>query len=310
MHPNKRWLGDPEYEEPHLRGEILVAAVTQTLLRIWFNRLRILASANRRTSGPQRTEPPSHALVAEEGAKAAEHLLRMVIRAIDYMPPVDLEYEDVIDAIIEADTIMTPVDDHHYRQSLTNAFASFGIEKPEKTTVNISKTPLVYDNVNFTLLSSDPDEAFRFIWSNAPLLGIDRRFDICVDQVVPCVRTGPDGLMVHETIVTYVQSVEGTALELGKLLPARFDVSVELPRRAKFQMWGGGTLVFDQFGQVRHHQSKPLFDWDRQNRRLDYLLRTEAEDAEGRLAFAPHALSSRRRFPFHRPFAGGRRSEW
>ncbi len=35
--------------------------------------------------------------VAEDGAKAAGHLLTMVIRGIDYMPACELEFVDVLD---------------------------------------------------------------------------------------------------------------------------------------------------------------------------------------------------------------------
>lgn len=301
MEPNTKLLKDPEYEEPHLRGEILVAAVMQTLLSIWLERMARLAEGGR----------PSHALVAEEGAKSALHLLKMVIRAIDYMPPVELEYEDVIDGIIESDTVIAPVDDHGYRLKLEAAFASYGIYRPKKEVVDVSVAAPAYENVSFTLLRTDPEEAFRFIWNNAPLLGIDRDFDICVDRVLPCVRVGPDGVFVQETAVTYVQSLEDTARELAKVLGKPFGTSLEPPARRKFQIWGGGTLIFDQFGQVRHHQSKRLLDWDRQNRRLDYLLRTESGEEPTAQVTPGRPVGARsRRVAFHAPGAKRRPAEW
>jgi len=38
-------------------------------------------------------------------------------------------------------------------------------------------------------------------------------------------------------------------------------------------IYGGGTIIFDQWGRAKYHQRKPLFDWKRQQRRLDYLVR-------------------------------------
>ena len=60
--------------------------------------------------------------------------------------------------------------------------------------------------MNYALLRSDPDEVFRFIWENAPVFGIDRRYRLRVDSVRPSMRVGPNGLVVPEVVADYVQS--------------------------------------------------------------------------------------------------------
>lgn len=274
LKPNDDWITNPDYEECHLRGEVLVAAVMQTLLDIWFFRIKLLVEGGQ----------PSNKLIAEEGAKSADHLLKMILSGIDYMPPTELEYADVLEAVLDSDAAIVPNDDYSYRARLENAFASWGIDLPAASALLVDPSP-VYDNLNYTLLRTSPEEAFQFIWNNAPLLGIERELDTVVDRVVPCVRVGPDGIIVEETSVTYVQSAEGTLNELKELLGESFALDQKVPRR-KFQIWGGGTIIFDQFGRVRRHHAKPLRCGERQARRIDYLLRSEAEDTEARYGYA------------------------
>jgi hypothetical protein len=52
------------------------------------------------------------------------------------------------------------------------------------------------------------------------------------------------------------------------------------------QVFGGGTVIFDQFGSAKYHQTKPLQDWQRQSRRLDYLVRSNLHDTRQRFGFS------------------------
>ncbi|MEA2444228.1 MAG: hypothetical protein QOJ12_1520, partial [Thermoleophilales bacterium] len=126
--PSPKLLGLPEFQEAHRRGEIVVAAVMQTLLSIWTVRLADLLG----------DEGPNRARVAEEGARAAGQLLRMVIRGIDYMPPVELEFSDVVEGIVKADEVVAPDDQRGYRSMLVEVFSAFGIERPKYGIVDVS----------------------------------------------------------------------------------------------------------------------------------------------------------------------------
>lgn len=282
------WRDERAFIEPHRRGEILVAAVMATLLRMWSQRLKALISGR----GADR------ARVAEEGAKAAGHLLRMVVRGIDYMPPVELEFGDVLDSILKADEIVAPDDEKHdYRRLLTDAFAAFDIHRPEGRIVDLQEGPApVYERMNFAALRADEDEVFRFIWENAEIFSIDRDYRLRVESVSPSMRVGPDGLVVGEVVASYVQSLELTAAELS----AR---GVKLPRRlapdTALELWGGGVLVFDQFGRAKLHQTKPLADWPRQARRLAYLVSEGLADRRKRYGFTISAPRGQRFAALH-----------
>lgn len=288
LEPNDQWRRDLAFEEPHRRGEVVVAAVMRALISMWCKRLEAIIYGG----GLDRER------AAEEGAKAATHLLQMAIRAIDYAPAVELEFEDFIDAILVSDQVVAPDDRHGYRESVAKAFAAFGIVPPEARIVDLADQPLLYEGLNFIALRSDPDEVFRFIWQNAERLGIDRRYYLRVEAVRPSVRVGPDGLVVHEAVADYFQTLNVTAAEAAQ---SGVAVPADLEPTTQIQLWGGGTLIFDQFGMAKFHQSKPLEDWNRQSRRLDHLLRHGYFDTRGRLGFSFGTPQGMRFAEFHQP---------
>lgn len=279
--PNQDWRRDRQYAAPHRRGEILVAAVVRTLLAMWVDRLVPL------TKG----DFVDRERAAEEGAKSARHMLRMAIRAIDYTPPIEFEFEDFIAAILRSDREVAPMDDHGYRQKLADNFAAFDIVPNRDRTIDLGERRPVYAGVNFDALKSGRDEMFRFIWANADYLGVAADFYLNVDDVQPSIRFGPDGLIVNEIVASYRQSFSTTAGELRDLSrneSGNWQLALPRPLNPDTQVSinGGGTLVFDQFGMLKYHSVKPLFDWDRQRRRLDHLYAAGEHDRAGRYGFS------------------------
>lgn len=270
--PDPGLLSRREYEEPHTRGEVMVAAVMQTLLRMWAERLPAITET---TADRER--------VVEEGAKAADHLLHMLLRGIDYMPPVELEFADVLESVLVADAVVAPDDEHGYRDALEDKFGAFGIKRPQPGIVDLSKGPSPqYERMNYAVLRSDKDEVERFLWENAEVFGIDREWQTQVEGIRPSIRFGPDGLLVSEAIAHYVQRLELTAAEAGQ---RGVSVPEGMPPEMPLQLWGGGVMVFDQFGRAKLHHAKQLTDWDRQSRRLGYLWSHGLTDSKNRLGF-------------------------
>lgn len=289
LRPGAAWRRDPAYALPHRRGEVLVAAVMRTMLGMWLRRLKPIVQAA--TINRERA--------AEEGARAAAHLLTMVIRSLDYSPAVEIEFEDVLEAIVVADELVAPDDRYAYRTVLLESFARYGIARREGGIVDLAQAPvpLSYDQLNATALRFSRQEAYRFIWLNMAELRIDSRWHLQVEALRPAVRVGPDGLVIQEVVCDYAQLVDmtvGQARRLAKRVRAERPDGPQLsvPERARLddavrlQMWGGGTLIFDQFGRAKLHQRKPLDDWERQSRRLAYLHGRDAFDTGGRLGFS------------------------
>lgn len=273
--PSTAWREMRAFQEVHRRGEVLVAAVMRTMLSMWHERLEPI-------TGPDGADSER---VVEEGTKAAGHLLRMMIRGLDYMPPVELEFEDVVDAVLKADEVVAPDDDHGYRAAFAEAFGAFGIERPQGRIIDLTRDPArapTYERMNFVILRSDKDEVFRFLWENAHVFGINRELRTRVEAVKPSARVGPDGLIVNEVVADYTQSLE---LTVGELEGHDVEVPPGLRRGTDVQVWGGGVLVFDQFGRAKYHQTKPLEDWKRQAKRLKYLAGHGLRDRSHRFGF-------------------------
>jgi subtilisin family serine protease len=151
----KRDLPDPDElrrrVSPHGRGAILVAAVfdafiaiykarTVDLLRIYTGGTGVLPSGA--------IHPDLVARLANEAATSAEHVLTMCIRALDYLPPVDLTFFEYLRALITADYDLVHDDRYDYRVAFVEAFRRRGIHTDE----GLGMTPDSYGTLSVETL--------------------------------------------------------------------------------------------------------------------------------------------------------------
>jgi hypothetical protein len=116
--------------EPHARGAILVAAVFDAFLAIYKSRVADLlriATAGTGVLPEGAIHPDLVDRLAAEAAGSAQHVLNMCIRALDYCPPVDVDFGDYLRAIVTADFDLVPNDDLGYRVAFIEAFRRRGI---------------------------------------------------------------------------------------------------------------------------------------------------------------------------------------
>jgi hypothetical protein len=133
----KEWIPakpDPEKlqstTEPHARGAILVAAVFDAFLTIYKRRIADLLRIATGGTGvlPQgEIQPDLVERMAREAAKTAGHILHMCVRALDYCPPVDVDFGDYLRALITADANLVTSDRFNYRLAMIEAFRQRGI---------------------------------------------------------------------------------------------------------------------------------------------------------------------------------------
>lgn len=115
---------------PHARGAILVAAVFDAFLAIYKERtadLLRLATGGSGVLPAGALHPDLVRRLAAEASKSARHVLTMCIRALDYLPPVDVTFYEFLRGLITADYDMVSVDSHGYRVALVEAFRRRGI---------------------------------------------------------------------------------------------------------------------------------------------------------------------------------------
>lgn len=295
--PSKTLRG--ETDEPHDLGEILVAIIMQAYYKVWHVRLsgklKAAMAAQENASKPTLVEAWR---VAEEGAKAAQHLLTMVIRAIDYLPVVHLTFEDVLMALITSDW-QTCADDttYGYRDQLRQAFAEFGIHASgntntgEKDSYRLFAQPLHYTHGNADSLRWDREGMFKFIWNNrAAFQLVDHAFTR-VSSVRSVWRVAPDGQILRETIAEFYQLVKQA--DKNTLKQLKIPVPGFVDAKTRFDLVGGGILIFDEFGTLKFYVSNHI-DSKRQCGRLEYLQRANELTLEA-APLRPFALAHRRR---------------
>jgi hypothetical protein len=130
----KRFAPDPADLQkrltPHSRGAVLVAAVFDAFLGIYNARvadlLRIATGGTGVLPGGA-IHPDLVKRLADEAAKSAGHVLNMCIRALDYLPPVDVTFFEYLRALITADFDLVSDDRHNYRVAFVEAFRRRGI---------------------------------------------------------------------------------------------------------------------------------------------------------------------------------------
>lgn len=287
LDPRRGLLREPEFLEEHRRGEVLVAAFLNAFLDIWESRIAKLGFIQ----GRQR----DRSMVAEEGARVADHLLTMAIRALDYAPPTDITFRDYLSALLTIDREVVPDDSRYgYRGALLKNFKAFGIRPSEHAergdgTWKLCDAELNYGRSRFDSLVRDREEVFRFLWENREKLDLGKKGYIEVQSVRPATRVGPDGFILRETVAEYVQVLD---LEAGEL---RAEVGIMPPPGVmpwvRLRLFAGGALIFDEYGRLKYHIANRLGATEADRKRQAARLRAlddagmlQAEGADTQLA--------------------------
>ena len=86
----------------------------------------------------------------------------------------------------------------------------------------------------------------------------------------PCSRIGPDGFILRETVAEYVQIMTLSATELSEK-PFNITIPKGMPKNQRVTAYGGGALIFNEYGQLKYQIPNRIEDAKRQSARLRYL---------------------------------------
>lgn len=296
-------------EAPHARGAILVAAVFDAFLAIYQRRVSDLIRIYTGGTG----ELPSGAIhpdlvarLSGEAAKTASHVLGMCIRALDYMPPVDVTFFEFLRALITADYDLVPDDPLQYRVTFVEAFRKRGIvpanlaEPTRDTPRTLSVETLRWQTADHSRLSRryqrQVEECYRDIAED--LRGYADECTYLESREALFVATRKKRLALHRKLKRAFKELPGFAKELG-MKEGSFEVhelrramrsspdgrvipqvivaltqSVQVPEHdgvPAHLFRGGSTLIVDlTVPSVRYRVFKDIDSKDRRGRTAAY----------------------------------------
>jgi hypothetical protein len=293
--------------EPHRRGSILVAAVFDAFLSIYRKRTEDLMRLATQGSGvlpAGAIHPDLVNRLAKTAAKSSQHVLNMCIRALDYLPPVDVTFGDYLRALITADFDLVPDDSLSYRIAFIEAFRRRGIFPRDVR--SMSEESLRWEGPNLgpggddgrvdfsrdlvakvqgwdlrgdreKIFDSFPDvcEIAKKIvedsWRHITTItkGLKRDFpEFEVHSIRPVRRVGPDGQLLVDVLVEIIQSIPGYLDRTLQECPKKPSADGE----PDFWFRGGCTFIIDlDSGKLRYSIYKNVDSESRYDRQRAFL---------------------------------------
>ena len=287
--PNHPTLYDAALES-HALGGVLVAAVFDAFLTVF--RRKTARHVRLATSGTGMLppgDPPidlQHAM-ADEASALARQFLSICIRAIDYCPPVDIEFGEFLRAVITADRDLVPDDPWDYREAWIEAFRRRRIQP--RSVATLSEDALAWsppdrdvrrvEALSFSALrfkgdpghAADADELERqarhvgSLVTSAECLALFGLLDPAGDH---------DGLVPARPVVESVRSLR----RIGPDGQVRFDLVAEAVQEVTVRtdgapvcLCGGSTVFIGPDGEVRLVVRKGVTNVARRIQQVSYV---------------------------------------
>lgn len=245
---NKKTMKSVQDEtEPHQVSEVMTGAMFDILAQ-----MTELHITNRLKDDPTLAkEPEEFKRIAQRAlADAHSRFTRIALRALDFCPPVDVQFIDYARAILVADELAYPVDGMGYRKKIEDCFKARGLADLEA-----EKPPYSVDlrwKYDIVQMAQSRTAAYHFLNDNRQALRIPPFRDLeiadlyATDKVVEANRSLP-----REIILEYVWREEVVLVD--EYNPGRF----RRWRGERIPLLCGGTLVFDDRGNILHWVCKP-----------------------------------------------------
>jgi hypothetical protein len=278
--------------EAHDLGAVLVAAVFDAFLVVYRRktaRYLRLASDGSGVLRPGSLAPDLIDLLAEEISALASQFQNLIIRAIDYCPPVDIRFGEFLRAMITADLDLVPDDTWGYREALIDAFLRRGIVP--RGVRNLSEQSLLWSAPRHAHDVIVPLSFAKLQFAGDPgcpadgteLLRQAHALGACVAQphlaeAFGLVHAGMPGLSAGAIGLPTVMSIR-SARRIGPARQVVFDLVAEVVQRchvagpggARLPVDGGCTVIIGPDGAIRYIISKSVLGAGRLARRAQFL---------------------------------------
>ncbi|MGH8855980.1 MAG: hypothetical protein ACREWI_17090, partial [Telluria sp.] len=287
-----RQVYDPD-ADAHEIGSVLVGAVCEAYLTVFRRksaRFLRLASQGSGVIPPGELAHDLAEILADTASSLASQFLALIIRAIDYCPPVDIHLGEYLRALITADHDLVPDDPWAYREALMDAFIKRCIYPADVTTLSEQtllwrpprlKLPAIAE-LDFAHLRFNGDPACP-----ASAAELERQAGVLGEFA-----SRPEYLHEFGLVAKGSQQLDGAAAELPEVTSIRasrrigpdrqvvFDLVAEITQRCivpardgvpGYALFGGSTVIIGPDGAVRYIVSKCAVGSDRLARRLDFI---------------------------------------
>ena len=276
--------------EQHERGALLVAAVFESFLTVFRRKtsryVRLATGGTGIVTGELPHELKS--VLAEEAGQLADQFLTICIRAIDYCPPVDLEFGEFLRAVVTADYELVPDDPQAYREAWIDAFRRRSIIPPDVP--GLAEDSLLWQPPDIHL-PAQPDLAFRRLaFDGDPGRPADADELLRQARALGRLVTSPEGMASFGLAAPGDPLLDGDSVEppvIQSIRSARrigpdgqilFDLVGEVTQRrlvrgpgGTFAFLGGATVILDPRGVVRYAIVKSVISGRRLMRQQAFL---------------------------------------
>jgi hypothetical protein len=282
-----------EFAEPHLLGGVLVCAVFEAYLTIYERKTAsILRLATNGTGVPPPGElaPDLVDMLASSASSLAGHFLSLIIRAVDYCPPVTIRLGEYLRALITADHDLVPDDPWAYREALIDAFSRRNIYPRHVAT--LAEDALLWRAPRRAMAPVIELDFAHLEFSGDPACAASNKELLRQARVLGEYATRPEHLHEFGLISDIAAQALGTRPELPEVQSIRstrrigpdgqivFDLVAEITQvlvtrpvdgAPSYRLIGGSTVILGPEGEVRYVISKSAVGSDRLRRRRQFM---------------------------------------
>jgi len=245
---NKRKMSELKNRmTPHDASEVLTGAMFDVLIQL----------AKHYREEPQDQPEPATEPMAKTPRqvfwRAADRMQRMAIQPLDLLPPVEVTFRDYALAVCRSHQLSDPIDPHKYLDLLIEVFRKRQILS-KADAVRLKEPGYLHSRLELSVHHSLDDisrsraAAYRFLDDNREDLLIPANRDFLIADLYDAKKRSRQNVpLPRQIILQYVwrEEVSLSGPQFGK-----FDGSVTT-------MLCGGTLVFDDYGNVLSWAMKP-----------------------------------------------------